>query len=117
MRSQSVRGGLRALLIRLVADGKKLFLWREVLVLMDRSLLPEGSDSKSFCPGWEGSAIIFPARLRVLEANRSWRDGRLQPITFSADRMTRCSLPLSLAVAAAYQMVMEEVRMDSMMEE
>ncbi|KAG7460337.1 hypothetical protein JOB18_001218, partial [Solea senegalensis] len=49
-----------------------------------------------------------PARGEVLEANKSWRDGRLQPITFSADRMTRCSLPLSLAVAAAYQMVMEE---------
>ena len=32
-----------ALLIRLLAEGKKLFLWREVLVMMDRSLLPEGS--------------------------------------------------------------------------
>ena len=33
----------RALLTRPSADGKKLLLWREVLVLMDRSLLPEGS--------------------------------------------------------------------------
>uniref|UniRef100_A0A0E9X861 Uncharacterized protein n=1 Tax=Anguilla anguilla TaxID=7936 RepID=A0A0E9X861_ANGAN len=82
---------------------------------MDRSLLPEGSVCKSLCPGWEGSATIFPARLRALEVCRSWRDGRLQPITLSAARMIRCSLPLSLAVAAAYQMVMEEVRMDSMM--
>ena len=31
------------LLKRPVADGKKLFLWHEVLVRMDRSLLPEGS--------------------------------------------------------------------------
>ena len=47
--------GSRALLIRPTADGKKLFLCWEVLVLMDRSLLPEGSVSNSFCPGWEGS--------------------------------------------------------------
>src|SRR4029434_6206524 len=46
---------------------------------MDRSLLPE---EKVLCPGWQGSATILPARLRVLEANRSGRDGRLQPITF-----------------------------------
>ncbi|KAK3563007.1 hypothetical protein QTP86_013277 [Hemibagrus guttatus] len=38
----------------------------------------------------------------------SWRDGRLQPITFSAEWMTRCSLALSLAVAAANQTVMED---------
>ena len=72
---------------RPVADGNKLFLWREVLVLLDRSLLPEGSDWNSVCPGWEESATIFLARLRVLE----------------------------VAVAAAYQIVIEEVRMDSMM--
>ena len=80
-----------------MADGKKLFLWREVLVLMDRSPLPEGSVSKSLYPWWEGSATIFPARLRILEVYRSWSDGRLQPTTFSADKMTRCSPPLSLA--------------------
>ena len=34
---------------------------------MDCSILPEGSDSKSLWPGWEGSATILPARLRVLE--------------------------------------------------
>src|SRR4029434_9324174 len=106
----------RALLMRPTADRKKLLWWREVLVLMDRSLLPEGSVTRSLCPGWEGSAIIFPARLRVLDAYRSWKDGRLHPITFSAERITRCSLLLSLAVAAAYQTVMEEVRMDSMMQ-
>src|SRR4029434_10201237 len=105
-----------ALLLRPTAAGKKLVLWREVLVLMDRILLPEGRTSKSLLPGWEGSATILPARLRVLEANRSCRDGKLQPITFSAERMIRCSLPLSLAVAAAYQMVMQKVRMDSMMQ-
>src|SRR4029434_1242603 len=108
--------GSRALLMRPAADGKKLHWWREVLVLMDRSLLPEGSVTRSLCPGWEECAILYAARLRVLDAYKSWRDGKLQPITFSAERMTRCSLLLSLAVAAAYQMVMEEVRMDSMME-
>lgn len=75
---------------------------------MDLSLLPEGSDSKSLYVGWEGSATIFLARLGVLQAYRSCREGRLQPITFSTKLMTRCSQPLSLAVAAAYQMVMEE---------
>ena len=104
-----------ALLKRPVADGKKLLLWCKVLVLMDRSLLPEGSSWNREWPGWEGSATIFLARLWVLEVCRSLRVGRLQPITFSAVRMIRCSLLLSLAVAAAYQMVMEEVRMDSMM--
>ncbi|KAK5620086.1 hypothetical protein CRENBAI_002373, partial [Crenichthys baileyi] len=34
--------GTKALLMSLATSGKKLFLWREVLVLMDRSLLPEG---------------------------------------------------------------------------
>jgi len=37
--------GSRVLLMRPVAMGKKLFLWREVLVLMDHKLLPEGRDS------------------------------------------------------------------------
>ena len=81
-----VSGGSRVLLMRPTAVGKKLFLWHEVLVLMDLSLLPEGRDSKSLCPGWEGSAAIFPPRLRVLEAYGSWRDGRLQPIALSAER-------------------------------
>ena len=81
---------------------------------MDRSLLPEGSGWNSVRPGWEESDTISLACLRVLEVCRSSRVGRLQPITFSAVQMIRCSLLLSLAVAA-YQMVMEQVRMDSMM--
>ena len=104
------QGGLRTLLIKLVADGKKLFLWREVLVPMDRNLLPEGVSRVCDQGGRDQPQSS-------LHASECWRDGRLQPVTFSADRMTRCSLPLSLGVAAAYQMVMEEVRMDSMMEE
>ncbi|XP_060758656.1 sterile alpha motif domain-containing protein 5-like [Neoarius graeffei] len=43
------------------------------------------------------------------------RDRRLQPIVLPAEWMTRYSLPLSPAVAVAYQTVMEEVRMDSIM--
>ena len=84
--------------------------------MTDLNLLPGESVSKSICPGREGSNMIFLARLSDLEACRSWRDGRLQPITFSAWRMIPCSLLLSLTVAAAYQTVMEEVRMDSMIE-
>lgn len=33
----------------------------------------------------EGSAEILPAHLRVLEACSSWREGRLQPVTFFAE--------------------------------
>ncbi len=66
--------------------------------------------SETVCnQGWRGRPKV------VLEAHRSWRDGRLQPITFSVERIICCSLPLSLGVAAVYQMVMEEVRIDSMM--
>jgi len=53
--------------------------------------------------GGGGLTTILPAGLRVLGACRSWRDGRLQLNIFSAEPMTRCSLPLSLAVAAVYQ--------------
>ncbi len=66
--------GSRALLMRLVAEGKKLFLWCEVLVLMECSLLPEGSDSKCLWPTPPTPVTIFPASLRVPEAHRSWRD-------------------------------------------
>lgn len=56
-------------------------MWCEVLVLMGRCFLLEGSVSKDLCPGWEGSATILPACLRVLEEFRSWRGGRSRPIT------------------------------------
>lgn len=65
------------------ADGEKLLLWCEVLVLMNRSLLPEGRSSNSSCPGWEGSATILLSRFSIQEANKSSRDGRLQPIDLS----------------------------------
>lgn len=42
------------LLRSLAACGKNLFLWHEVLVLLDRRLLPEVSVLISLCPGWEG---------------------------------------------------------------
>lgn len=51
----------------------------------------------------DGSADICSAHFTVLEVNWFWSDGRLQPITFSAERMICCSLPLSLAVAAAHR--------------
>lgn len=79
---------------------------------MDFRLLPEGSFSNTLCPGWMGLAAILSAHLRALEAYRSWRNGRLQPITFSVEQMIRRSLFLSLAVTAANQLVMEVVRRD-----
>ena len=53
----------------------------------------------------------LPFSLQGCRAVQVLENGRLQPITFSAVRMIPCSLPLSLPVAAANQMV-EEVRMD-----
>ena len=64
---------------RPAADGKKPFLWREVLVLMDRSFLPDGSSWNRECPGLEELAAIFLTHLRVLKVCRSSRVGRLQP--------------------------------------
>ena len=53
------------MLMRPAADGKKLLWWREVLVLMDRSLLPEGSVTRSLIRGglfidvWNPPSQIF----------------------------------------------------------
>lgn len=44
-------GGICLLYSRLTAVRKKLFSWLEVLVLRDRSLLPEGTGTKRLCPG------------------------------------------------------------------
>jgi len=48
------------------------------LAPVDLSFLPEGRDSNSFFPGSEGSAAICLPRFRVLEANKSWREGSLE---------------------------------------
>src|SRR4029434_765513 len=96
-RSQCGAGGL---FVSPTAVGEKLVRWRQVLVLMDRTLLLDG---KRWWPGWEGSAMILPALLLVLEWSRSGWDGRSQLMAFSADRMICCSLHWSLAVEAANQ--------------
>ena len=59
--------GGRALFKRPVAEGKKLFRWREVLVPMEHSLLPEGRGANSSCPGWEGSFAVIPFESEILE--------------------------------------------------
>ena len=43
---------------------EKNFLWREVLVLMDRSLLPEGSVSNSLVQGERGLKVT-PGKART----------------------------------------------------
>lgn len=87
--------------LRPAADGKQLFLRHEVLVLTDL----RGERFKTFVS--MGSDTIFPARFGVLLANRSLRDG-------SADYLLCKNDTLQSAVDAAYQMVKEEVRVDSM---
>ncbi len=78
----------------------------------DRPQPPAGGESlKTVCvPDGRGRPRSY------LHVSGSWRDGRLQPMTFSVKQMICCSLFLSFAVAATYQMVMVEVRMDSTME-
>jgi len=62
---------------------------------MDRSLPPERRGSDTLCSGWERSATLELARLGVLEANTSWREGRSQLITLSAALVlgSGCSVP------------------------
>lgn len=74
-----------------------MFLWHKSLVLVGFSLLPEGAVSRNLCPGWKGSTTISPSRLRILEANKSWNDGRFQLVIFSTEQIICCSLPLSFS--------------------
>ena len=100
---------------RPVAEGKKLFRWREVLVLIERSLLPEGRGFEQFVSRLGGVGHYLPCPpqgpggVQVVEG---WQIAAYHPLCRAEDTLQ----PWSLAVAAAYQMVMEEVRMDSMME-
>ena len=59
--------GSGALVVRLTAEGKKLYLWHEVLVLMGRSLLPEGGVQTVCVPGERDRLQSF------LPASGSWR--------------------------------------------
>lgn len=52
-------------------------------------------------PGCKGSARMPLARFLALEVWMSWREGRLQPMIFSAERTMRCSLSLSLSLLVA----------------
>ncbi len=92
-----VRVAAGAVRVRASADRKELFLWCEVLVLMDRSLLQEGRVSNSLCPECEGS-VTCPGEMADCSRSPSLQSGSW-----------------SLPVAVVYQMVMEEVRIDSMM--
>ena len=58
--------------------------------------------------------MILPARFLALAVYSSSMEGRLQPITFSADRTIR-SLQVSCLVAEPNQTMMEKVRTDSTM--
>lgn len=77
---------------------KKVFLCLVVLILMVRYLLPEGRGWNMWWPGCKGSARMPLARFLALEVWMSWREGRLQPMIFSAERTMRCSLSLSLSL-------------------
>lgn len=57
---------------------------REVLVLMDRSLLPEGRGSKSLCAGWEGSATIFPLGCQYINTLKGSVSALMETFTFDS---------------------------------
>lgn len=73
--------------------------WKKVVLVARASGLdgpqPERTGTNSLLDGWEGWAIIVPARLTVREVYMSWMGGRLHPIT-SVKWVIRCSLHLSL---------------------
>lgn len=80
--------------------------WKETVLMVFSPDGPQppvrGGGSENVCVWGGGVGHNLPAHLRFLEEYRSWRGGRLQLITFSAELMIPCSLPLSLALAAAY---------------
>ena len=73
-----------------MAVGKKQFDCRAVSDFSDRNVLPERIVAKRRWPGCVGSAMIFLALLKILLAIRAPRGGKGEPITFSAERMSRC---------------------------
>ncbi len=93
---------------------KEPFLCLVVLVLRAR---PEGNPSKRECAGCEGSRVIFPALLLILDKYSSWRVGRVVQMIFSAVRTTLRSLLRSDLVAELNQTVIDVQRTDSMMGE
>ncbi|XP_060756700.1 uncharacterized protein LOC132867709 isoform X2 [Neoarius graeffei] len=92
----------------LTAHGKKLFFRLFALLFMLLYLVPEGSRLSRWCPGWRWSRMIFLVLERHQELAISSREGRGQPIVFSADLITLCSFFLSAAVQPAYHTVMEK---------
>ena len=83
---------------------------------MERGFGPDGTQPPARGEGGEQFVSRVGGVGHYLPASGSWRRAGRGGMadTLSAELMTRCSLPLSLAVA--YQKVMEEVRMDSIME-
>ena len=59
---------------------------------------------------------MLPARFLVLDRYKSWMEGRLAPMIFSAALTVRCSLCLSCLEAEENQTEMELHRTDWMME-
>ena len=78
------------------------------------SLLPEGTTSV-YVQGDRGRLKPFVALFRVMGVYRSWREGR-SLINLSTEHMVRCSMLKYFTVAAAYHIVMEMVRMVSIIE-
>lgn len=55
------------------------------------------------------SATVLPAHPRFLEEYKSWSGGRLHAVTFSAERIRGCSLPLFLIVAVVWGVSQSDV--------
>ncbi|MEQ2246497.1 hypothetical protein ILYODFUR_039139 [Ilyodon furcidens] len=92
--------------------GKKLSLWR--LVLVNSALLrrPEDKSLNSLCAGCVGSAEILAALFLTLDLYKSWIEGRSALMNLSADLIVRCSLDLSCFVNKPNHTEMDEDRTD-----
>ena len=100
----------------LIAQGKKLLFSLLVLHFRLLYLLPEGSRLSRWWPGWRWSQMIFLELEMHHELAMSSKEGKGEPIVFSADLITLCSLFLSATVQPAYHTVMEKASTLSMVE-
>lgn len=99
-------------LIELLARGKKLLEYLQLIVFIVRQRLPEGRSWKRWWPGCWGSERILPVLLLVLAACKSSRVGNTVPMIISCNP----NCPLQVFVVATKQTLEEERRTDSMID-
>jgi len=82
-----------------VSGGPELYWWTRLKLERSSSCvvgsLSRWTAASCHVSGVRAVGCHLSCRFRVPEASKSWRDGRLQPIILSAERMLPCPLPWS----------------------